>query len=72
LAEHGIEPQGRRTYRNVEYVPGGHERQKLHIYLPEQAGVDVKFHTVKGGGHVFRDAQADRMVKELFDKHLKK
>lgn len=56
----------------MEYVPGGHERQKLHIYLPEQAGVDVKFHTVKGGGHVFRDAQADRMVKELFDKHLKK
>ena len=40
LAEHGIESAGKRTYLNVEYVPGGHERQKLDIYLPEQ-GTDT-------------------------------
>ena len=29
------------------------------------------FHTVKGGGHGFRDQEADRMVQEFFDKHLR-
>jgi acetyl esterase/lipase len=37
----------------------------------KKAGVNVKFHTVKGGGHGFRDQEVDRMVKEFFDKHLK-
>ena len=37
----------------------------------EKAGVDVKFHTVKGGGHGFRDPQVARMVLEFFDEHLK-
>jgi acetyl esterase/lipase len=36
LAEHGIESESKGTYLNVEYVPGGHERQKLDIYLPDQ------------------------------------
>jgi acetyl esterase/lipase len=40
LAEHGIESAGKRTYLNLEYVPGGHERQKLDIYLPEH-GTDT-------------------------------
>jgi acetyl esterase/lipase len=38
----------------------------------KNAGVNVKFHTVKGGGHGFRDPEVDRMVQEFFDKHLKK
>ncbi len=38
LTEHGKESEGKRTYLNVEYVPGGHERQKLDIYLPERGG----------------------------------
>lgn len=37
----------------------------------KKAGVSVKFHTVKGGGHGFRDREVDRMVQEFFDKHLK-
>jgi len=37
----------------------------------KSAGVSVKFHTVKGGGHGFRDPEVDRMVQEFFDKHLK-
>jgi acetyl esterase/lipase len=37
----------------------------------KQAGVSVIFHTVKGGGHGFRDRQVDRMVQQFFDKHLK-
>jgi acetyl esterase/lipase len=37
----------------------------------KKAGVNVKFHTVKDGGHGFRDPEVDRMVLEFFDKHLK-
>ena len=29
-------PQGVRALRDLEYVPRGHERQKLDLYLPEQ------------------------------------
>ena len=24
-----------KTYRDLEYVPGGHKRQKLDLYVPE-------------------------------------
>jgi acetyl esterase/lipase len=37
----------------------------------KKAGVNVKFHTFKGGGHGFRDPEVDKMVKEFFDKFLK-
>jgi putative heme-binding domain-containing protein len=30
-------PQGTKAVRNLEYVPGGHERQKLDLYLPEKS-----------------------------------
>jgi hypothetical protein len=30
-------PPGVRWLRDLEYVPGGHERQKLDLYLPEKA-----------------------------------
>ena len=30
-------PEGTKVYRNLEYVQGGHERQKLDLYLPEKA-----------------------------------
>lgn len=42
----------------------------LHTAL-KKAGVNVKFHTVKGGGHGFRDAKVERMVLGFFNKHLK-
>jgi acetyl esterase/lipase len=29
-------PAGSRTFRNLEYIPGGHERQKLDLFLPDQ------------------------------------
>ncbi|MBN1804144.1 MAG: alpha/beta hydrolase fold domain-containing protein [Sedimentisphaerales bacterium] len=38
----------------------------------KKANVDAKFHTVKGGGHGFRDSQVDRMVREFFNRHLKR
>jgi acetyl esterase/lipase len=37
----------------------------------KKAGVDVTFHTVKGGGHGFRDSETDRIVLMFFKKHLK-
>jgi len=37
----------------------------------KKAGVNVKFHTVKGGGHGFRDKEVDRMVQEFFYNYLK-
>src|SRR5260370_22875852 len=30
-------PDGVKALRDLEYVPGGHERQKLHLFLPEKA-----------------------------------
>lgn len=30
-------PEGIKAHRNLEYVPGGHERQKLDLYVPEKA-----------------------------------
>lgn len=37
----------------------------------KKAGVNVIFHTVKGGGHGFRDPEVERIVLEFFVKHLK-
>lgn len=30
-------PEGTKVYRNLEYVPGGHERQRLDLYVPGSA-----------------------------------
>lgn len=30
-------PSGVKVLRDLAYVPGGHERQKLDLYLPEKA-----------------------------------
>jgi len=49
-----------------------HNQSELLYEALKKADVDVKFHTVKGGGHGFRDVQVDRMVRELFNRHLKK
>jgi len=49
-----------------------HNQSELLYEALKKADVDVKFHTVKGGGHGFRDAQVDRMVREFFNRHLKK
>ncbi|MDT8300566.1 MAG: alpha/beta hydrolase fold domain-containing protein [Sedimentisphaerales bacterium] len=49
-----------------------HNQSELLYEALKKAEVDVKFHTVKGGGHGFKDVQVDRMVKEFFNRHLKK
>jgi acetyl esterase/lipase len=48
-----------------------HNQSVLLNAALKKAGVSVKFHTVKDGGHGFRDPEVDRMVQEFFDKHLK-
>ena len=48
--------------RDIEYVPGGHERQKLDLYVPKEAPA--------GGG--FKDPRVDVLVTEFFNKHLRK
>jgi acetyl esterase/lipase len=30
-------PEGTKVYRDLEYIKGGHERQRLDLYLPEKA-----------------------------------
>jgi acetyl esterase/lipase len=30
-------PEGAKAHRDLEYVKGGHERQRLDLYVPEQA-----------------------------------
>jgi len=37
----------------------------------KKAGVKVKFHTVKGGGHGFSGPQVDKLVDDFFDANLK-
>lgn len=48
-----------------------HNQSVLLNAALKKAGVNVKFHTVKGGGHGFRNPEVDRMVQEFFDKHLR-
>jgi acetyl esterase/lipase len=48
-----------------------HNQSVLLNEALKKAGIDVKFHTVKGGGHGFRDAETDRIVLMFFEKHLK-
>ncbi len=48
-----------------------HNQSVLLNEALKKAGVDVKFHTVKGGGHGFHDPEVDQMVFMFFDKHLK-
>jgi acetyl esterase/lipase len=48
-----------------------HNQSEIFHDALRQAGVDATFHTVKGGGHGFRDAEVDRMVEEFFDNRLK-
>jgi dipeptidyl aminopeptidase/acylaminoacyl peptidase len=49
-----------------------HNQSELLYEALKKSNVDVKFHTVKGGGHGFRDTQVNRMVQEFFIKYLKK
>lgn len=49
-----------------------HNQSELLYEALKKVDVDVKFHSVKGGGHGFKDAQVDTMVSEFFKKHLKK
>ncbi|MBN2593835.1 MAG: alpha/beta hydrolase [Sedimentisphaerales bacterium] len=48
-----------------------HNQSELLNDALKKTGVNVNFHTVKGGGHGFRNPEVDRMVQEFFDKHLK-
>ena len=49
-----------------------HNQSELLYEALKEADVDVKFHTVKGGDHGFRDVQVNRMVREFFNRHFKK
>jgi acetyl esterase/lipase len=48
-----------------------HNQSVLLNAALKKAGFNVKFHTVKGGGHGFRNPEVNRMVREFFGKHLK-
>jgi acetyl esterase/lipase len=51
-------PAGVRRLRDLEYVPGGHERQKLDLYLPEKAPGPLPIIVwVHGGG--WKDGNKD-------------
>lgn len=48
-----------------------HHQSVLLVEALRAAGVPVRFHTVKGGGHGgFRDPKVPRMVRAFFRKHL--
>ncbi len=50
-------PDGARVWRDLEYVPGGHERQKLDLYLPAQGKAWPLIVWVHGGA--FRAGSKD-------------
>jgi acetyl esterase/lipase len=43
-------PEGTRTEKDVPYIPNGHERQKLDIYVPPGEGLKPVIVWVHGGG----------------------
>lgn len=49
-----------------------HNQSELLYEALKKAGVKVKFHTVKGGGHGgFNSPQVNKMVDDFFDRYLK-
>jgi len=49
-----------------------HNQSELLYEALKKAGVKVRFHTVKGGGHGgFKSPDVDKMVDDFFDRHLK-
>jgi len=48
-----------------------HNQSQLLYDALKNAGVQVRFHTVKGAGHGFDSLQVDKMVDNFFDNHLK-
>ena len=48
-----------------------HNQSEIFAAALDTAGVEVTFHTVKGGGHGFKDAQVDHLVEQFFQEHLK-
>lgn len=49
-----------------------HNQSQLLCEALTKAGVQVKFHTVEGGGHGgFNSPKVDKIVDDFFDKHLK-
>jgi acetyl esterase/lipase len=48
-----------------------HNQSQLLYDALKKAKVKARFHTVKGGGHGFRDPEVDKMVNEFFKKNLK-
>ena len=49
-----------------------HNQSQILFEALKKAGVNVKFHTVEGGGHGgFKDSAVEKMVERFFDEHLK-
>jgi dipeptidyl aminopeptidase/acylaminoacyl peptidase len=48
-----------------------HHQSVLLEAALKKAGVPVRFYTVKGGGHGFRDPTAERLLMDFFDRQLK-
>jgi acetyl esterase/lipase len=47
------------------------QSERLHRALTA-AGVEGTLHVVKGGGHGFRDPTVDALVRQFFDRHLRR
>jgi enterochelin esterase-like enzyme len=65
-------PDGTKLHADLEYVPGGHERQRLDLYVPEKA--DITFSRIADAVHVGPESNSAMMqaaVLAFFDEHLK-
>jgi acetyl esterase/lipase len=54
----------------ADNIVPAHQSELMYESL-KKAGVDVKLHLVKGGGHGVGGKEVNDMVDEFFDKHLK-
>ena len=48
-----------------------HNQSEILYHALKKANVSAKLHTVKNGGHGFRDTKVDKMVNDFFEKTLK-
>jgi acetyl esterase/lipase len=55
---------------DADPVVPAHQAELLNEAL-RKAGVDVRLHLIKGGGHGIGGKEVNEMIDEFFDKHLK-
>ena len=60
-------PDGSKAHRDLEYVRGGHERQRLDLYLPEKADRPLPVIVWVHGGAWLAGSKDPRLITRGID-----